>query len=143
MGLALRSECGARYLYRFLRRRSLGSELRRVLEELEGEERELIDAVAELMSEIGPAPRKWAFRRWVGSAAVWAFSVLIGVRFALRLSVDAEWTVARWYSEYARFLAEGGDTERAERCAAFVTTKQRHAQILQTWVDHGRRTGPS
>lgn len=139
MSLALRSECGAKYLYGWLRRRTSNAELRNVLGELYEEEAQLVEDVAELMGELGPPHRRWAFRRWVGSLAVLGFSLVIGIRFALRISVDAEWTVSRWYSEYAHYLAEAGDGPRAERCAGFGTTKRRHAQILQTWVDHGRR----
>ena len=143
MGLALRSELGARTLYPLLRRRTSDPELRSVLERLAADERDLVPRLAALIEGLGGRPRRRSFRRWLASWAI-AFGTLpFGLRFALRLSQDAEAAVARWYGAYRDFFSDAGEVERARECDDFVRVKLLHAQWLETWVENSpfRRFG--
>jgi len=136
--LALRSEIGARTLYPLLRRRSRDGELRRVLERMAEDERELVPRVGALVEGLGGSARKRSFRRWLASWTTFAATFPFGVRFALRLCHDAESSVARWYATYRAFFVEQGDVARARECDELAQLKTRHAQWLQTWLAHSR-----
>lgn len=139
MALALRSEFGARSFYRLSIPLTFDRELRGVLERLRAEQEDQIRLLRELMRELGGSPRRSSARRLVGSILTSGVSLVLGRSFGLRVCVDASWTVARWYGQYRAYFVRLDDTGRAERCAALATTKQRHAQVLQTWLDNARR----
>jgi hypothetical protein len=139
MRRALRSEHGAAYMYRLLRPVARDPELARVLAEMEREERELIVALRELMGRLGARTRPFSVRRTAGSLLTLGAALVLGRRFALRLCLDAELTVCRWYGEYQAFLASLGYLDAAERLGSLMTTKHRHAQILETWIEHAGR----
>lgn len=63
---------------------------------------------------------------------------MVGIRLGLRVCQDAEATIARWYQAYAHYLARVAELEAARTCEELSLTKRRHAQILQTFLDHGR-----
>ncbi len=136
MVLALRSEFGARALYPLLRRRTRDVELKRVLERLAEDERELVERVRTLMRGLGAKPPAGRFRRRVAAWVIVAATLVFGLRFALRLCQDAESTVARWYTEYRAHFAELGDVERARVCEELAGIKRRHASWLETWVQN-------
>lgn len=143
MELALRSELGARTLYPLLRRRTSDPELRNVLERMAADERELVQRLRALIQGLGGHPRKRSFRRWLASWAIACATLPFGLRFALRLSQDAESAVARWYGAYRDHLRSSGDAERARACEGLLETKLLHAQWLDTWVQNSpfRRWG--
>ena len=136
MDLALRSELGARTLYPLLRRLARDPELRRVLERLASDEREQVTRMRSLMEGLGARPRRWSFRRWLAAWLVAGATLIIGTRFALRLCLDAEEAVGRWYGAYRAWFVEQGDVERARICDELATTKMRHASWLSTWVQN-------
>ncbi len=138
MQLALRSELGARTLYPLLGRRTKDPELGRVLERMAEDERELVGRLQRLLASLGAKAQKRSFRRWLASLAIAAATLVFGLRFALRLSQDAEETVARWYGTYRAFFLELEDPERARECDDFAQIKLRHAQWLDTWIQNAR-----
>jgi hypothetical protein len=143
MQLALRSELGARTLYPLLRRRTSDPELRLVLERMTEDEHELVRRLGALIVKEGGEPRTRSFRRWLASWCIAAGTLFFGLRFALRLSQDAESAVARWYGTYCRYYLEQGDEGTARACDDLVRIKLRHAQWLETWVENSlfRRLG--
>jgi hypothetical protein len=116
MGLALRSELGARTLYRLLRRRTSDPELRSVLERMAADERDLVPRLAALIEGLGGRARRRSFRRWLASWAIALGTLPFGLRFALRLCQDAEGAVARWYGAYRDYFSKAGDAGRARQC---------------------------
>lgn len=133
---ALRSEFGASYIYPALARMARDRELKGVLDQLHLELVEQIVHVRELMTDLGGKPARGRFRRWVAAWALALCTPLIGIRFPLRLCQAAASSASRWYADYARDLALMGKLNCAERSHRFSITKKRHAQILQTWVEH-------
>jgi hypothetical protein len=138
MDLALRSEIGARTLYPLLRRRVRDPQLKDVLGTMAKNERRMVERVGALIEGLGGRGRTWSFRRWLASWAIFCGTFVFGLRFALRLCQDAEASVARWYATHRAFFVEQGDAERAHECDALAQTKLRHAQWLQTWLQHSR-----
>lgn len=136
--LALRSELGARTLYPLLRRRTRDPELRRVLERMSADQRELVPRVRALIEGLGGSARRRSFRRWLAGWATFAATFPFGLRFALRLCHDAEASVARWYGTHRAFFVEQGDAERARECDTLAQIKMQHAQWLLTWLQHSR-----
>ncbi len=137
MELALRSEFGALALYPWLARRARDEELAAVLHSLAADERQLVADLRQLMAELGAHPPHGNLRRRMASAALVALTPLFGLRVALRLSLDAEETVARWYDRQAAFLAQQREYALARRCEALALAKRRHAQTLTTFAQHG------
>lgn len=137
MELALRSEFGALALYPWLARRTRDEELSAVLSSLAADERQLVADLRHLMAELGAHPPHGSLRRRLASAALVALTPLFGLRFALRLSLDAEETVARWYDRQAAYLAQFGELAHARRCEALALAKRRHARTLTTFAQHG------
>ena len=135
MRLALLSELGARAAYRGLARREKKEELARLLEQLWQEEKEQVERLRALMTKLGARPRKRSFRRLVAAHILVVCARLFGSRFALRVCLDAEAAVSRWYAEYSHYFAQAGMLEEGLECDALALTKRRHAQILQAWVD--------
>ena len=50
------------------------------------------------------------------------------------MCLDSEEKMARWYGEYANYLAQAGLLGHARTCEALCVTKQRHARTLRAWV---------
>lgn len=132
---ALLSELGARAVYSRLVARIQDEELRRVLARLAEDEVEQIERLRALMRRLGARPRKRSLRRIAAARALVSFRRLFGVRFALRVCLDAEWTVSRWYAKYADYLRRVGHMDDAAVCDELALTKRRHAQVLQAWVE--------
>lgn len=139
MVLALRSEYGARSYFRMSMPLMFDHELRDVLERLLVEQDLLIEQVRGLMVELGGKPRRRSFRRFVGSLVTCCVSFVLGRSIGLRICVDAEWTVARWYGQYRAYFLQCGEVRHAALCAELATTKQRHARVLETWLANSRR----
>lgn len=138
MRLALLGELGARSVYARLAGVVRDLELRAVLERLDEAEGEQVERMRELMIELGGDPPARSRRRAVAAQVLVLVSRLVGPRLALRLCQDAEATTSRWYQAYARYLERVSEPEAARTCEELSLTKRRHAQILQTWIDHGR-----
>lgn len=134
MSGALRSELGARTAYASLAWRLSGTELEGVLRKMHTEEEEVIETLRELLKGMGANPIRRSLRRWAAAWGLTFTTYLTGSRFALRTCGEAEGAVSRWYREFERIFAEGGDTESAERFAHISRLKQLHAQTLDTWV---------
>jgi rubrerythrin len=139
MRLALLAELGARAVYERLGRRARGKELVKVLAGLHAEEVEQVERLRGLLVELGGRAPLRSRRRAFTAALLCLASYPLGVRFALRVCCDAEATVARWYGEYAQYLAANDRADAARRCEDLALTKRRHAQVLQAWVEHGAR----
>lgn len=138
MKLALLSEIGARSIYDHLRRHVRDEELRAVLVQLNEEGAESVRRLRELVQELGGRPRRTSFRRRALARALALASRVIGVRIVLRICLNAEETVGRWYQQYALFLLRLDDPERARVCQDLARVKQTHAQTLGAWVTNLR-----
>ena len=134
MHLALLAEFGAHSMYGFLARRPEDPELAGLLARFRAEEEEQIDRLRALILALGgTAPagsRRRRFAAWLLYLSTW----IGGRRFAMRLCLESEETVARWYAHYAAYLGEAGLAEHARTCGALSLTKRRHALALQAWV---------
>lgn len=139
--LALRSEFGARSLYPWLSWRVGPGELREVLRQVAREERQLVAELRQLLAEIGGDPPNSSLRRQCISLLIGALTLPFGARFALRLCLDAEETVGRWYDAHAACFASRGESQRARRCESLSLTKRRHAQVLRTFLSHAADGG--
>lgn len=135
MRLALLSEFGAQVVYSRLALRADDDELAGVLQELAGEELTQITELRKLMLRLGGRPKERSIRRWLAARALVACRRFFGVRFVLRVCLDAEWAVSRWYAKYAAYLVQVGELGEAEACEALALTKRRHSRILKAWVD--------
>ncbi len=136
MSGALRSELGARTAYSSLAWRLSGTEVEGVLRRMHAEEREAITMLSGLLKKLGARPRRWSLRRWAAAWGLTLTTFLTGARFALRTCGEAEEAVSRWYREFERIFAEGGDVEAAEQFGRLYRLKQLHAQTLDTWVEN-------
>jgi rubrerythrin len=134
MKLALLSEIGARAIYDHMRRRVQDEDLRSLMVELNEAGLESVRRLRELMIDLGARPRRTSFRRRALARGLALASRVIGVRFVLRVCMNAEETVGRWYQEYALYLLRLEDPERAKTCQDLAQVKQRHAQALGAWV---------
>ncbi len=139
MGRALLSELGARVVYARLSTCVQDEELTGVLTELAEDENGQIRTLQELMRRLGGKPRSRSFRRWFMGRALVSCRRLFGPRFAMRVCLDAEWTVSRWYAKYAAYLTQVGETSEAQVCEELALTKRRHSRVLQAWVDLSSR----
>jgi rubrerythrin len=139
MRLALLSEFGAHVVYSRLATCVEDRELRGVLAELAEEEVRQIERLRSLMSALGDRPRRRSIRRWLAARALVSCRRLFGARFALRVCLDAEWTVSRWYAKYADYLNRVGQESGAQECQELALIKRRHSRVLQAWVDLGAR----
>ncbi|QDU66971.1 hypothetical protein [Engelhardtia mirabilis] len=138
MGFALRSEFGAYSIYMLLPLVARNAELRRLLVALRDEQREQVAGLRALISDLGGNPPASRWTRAVAAWGLFAITPVVGSRFALRLCLEAERTVMRWYAEYAIHLAERGLIEPAIRCREFCMVKRIHASRLGTFVDRVR-----
>ena len=140
MRLALLSEIGARSIYDHLGRRAPQDELQRLLRQLNVEGAESVAVLRDLMLGMGGRPRRTSRRRRLLARMLAWLSVVIGRRIVLRVCLNAEQTVARWYGEYALFLTRLDDTARARTCEELRSVKLLHAGALEAWIGHmGRR----
>lgn len=135
MRLALLSEFGAHVVYSRLALRADDEELAGVLQELASEELTQIESLRALMQRLGGRPKERSIRRWLAARALVACRRFFGVRFVLRVCLDAEWAVSRWYAKYAAYLVRVGEQSEAEACEALALTKRRHSRVLKAWVD--------
>jgi hypothetical protein len=131
---ALLSEIGARAIYLHLARRYRRDDFQSLLLRLNEEGAESIARLQALMRDMGGRPRRTSLRRRVLARALAMLSSVFGLRFVLRICMDAEETVARWYAEYALFLMRLGEIERARTCEDLGRVKSRRAQTLSAWV---------
>lgn len=139
MRLALRSEFGARAIYEDLARGTPDPELRSMLLRLSEEGQENAQRLQELMRSIGGRPRRGSLRRRTLARALALGARVVGVRPVLRICLDAEQTVGRWYHEYGAFFARLGDRGRARLCAELAARKEAHARAVEAWVTNLRR----
>jgi rubrerythrin len=139
--LALRSELGARSLYPWLARRAREPELVEVLSQFAKDTDLQISQLRQLMVGLGCAAPERSRRRALASALIALLTVFFGLRFALRLCVDAEETVARWYERFAHRFAGEGRIELARRVEPWGQVKRRHADVLRAFLAHSRQAG--
>lgn len=137
--LALLSEFGARAALDQLGRLCRNRELARVLEQICGQIDRQIDELQGLLRGLGGRPPRRSLRRRVLAGGLTAFSLVVGLRFALRICVDASRSAWRGYHAYAAYFASHGEGPRARACAVLSDRKRQHAQVLETWVQHGAR----
>lgn len=139
--LALRSELGARSLYPWLARRAREPEFAAVLHELARDTELQISQLRQLLAELSVDAPARSRRRAIASTVIAAMTVFLGLRFALRICVDAEETVARWYERFAhRFVAEGR-IDLARRVEPLGLAKRRHAEVLRAFLSLSRQAG--
>ena len=134
MHLALLAEFGAHAMYGFLSRRAGDPELSNLLARFGAEEAEQIEKLRALMLALGGDPPTHSSRRRLAARLLYVSTWLGGRRLAMRLCLESEETIARWYAQYAVFLGEAGFVEHARTCGALSLTKRRHALALQAWV---------
>jgi hypothetical protein len=134
MHLALLAEFGAQAMYGYLSRNSGDVELAGLLSRFHAEEADQIERLRSVITALGGrSPRRSRRRRfaaWLLSLTTWVG----GQRLALRLCLESEETIARWYAHHAVYLGEAGLADHARTCGALSVTKRRHAQALQAWV---------
>lgn len=138
MKLALLSEIGARSIYDHLGRQVKDEDLRALLVQLNEAGAESVMRLRELMIGLGARPRKTSFRRRFLARGLAMTSRVTGVRFALRICMNAEETVGRWYQSYGLFLMKLEDPDRARTCHELSQIKRQHAQVLGAWVGNLR-----
>jgi len=140
MRLALLSEIGARSIYDHLGRRAPQDDLQKLLRRLNVEGGESVEALRNLMIGMGGRPRRTSRRRRLLARVLAALSPVFGRRIVLRICLNAEETVARWYGEYAVYLTRLDDHARARTCEELRGVKLLHAGALEAWIGHmGRR----
>lgn len=132
---ALLSELGALATYRRLSRRTQDEELAGLLHAFYRDELRQVAVLRGLMRDLGGRPRRGSMRRAVAARLLSASARLYGPRFALRVCMEAERSVSRWYTRYANVLARSGERDAARRCMELATTKWNHATALQAWVE--------
>ncbi len=139
MRFALLSEIGARAIYDHLGRVVRDDSLRALLAELNAAGAENVATLRALMIELGARPRRTSFRRRVLARILATSSRVIGVRVVLRICMNAEETVGRWYRQYAHFFMRLGEEQRARTCEGLAVTKAQHAGALGAWVSNLRQ----
>lgn len=135
MRLALLAEFGARSLYGRLTRRVRDPELAQVLARFHEDETSTIETLRGLLGDLGAERIPTHSRR--RAALAWCLACASRGRsssLALRACLDSEVVIARWYGEYARYLAQAGCLAHARTCEELSGTKLRHARILEAWV---------
>jgi demethoxyubiquinone hydroxylase (CLK1/Coq7/Cat5 family) len=141
MKRALLAEFGARAIYRRLSRLVRDQQLAQLLARFEQEEEDVIASLRATMQALGARPRTGSRRRWLLANALAYSTPVLGPRLALRICVDAEETRARWYAHFSEYLLQRGERDLSEKCGRLSTTKLRHGQALQAWVEHAARHG--
>lgn len=135
MRLALLSEFGALVVYSRLSVCADDDELCAVLKELAEEEIIQVRKLRGVMQRLGGRPKERSIRRWLAARGLVSCRRFFGVRFALRVCLDAEWLVSRWYAKYATYLAGVGEAAEAQVCEELALTKRRHSRVLKTWIN--------
>lgn len=100
---------------------------------------ENVRRLQELMRGIGGRARSTSLRRRGLARALALCARVVGIRPVLRICLDAEETVGRWYREYGAHFARLGDLERARECAELAARKEAHARAVDAWVTNLRR----
>jgi hypothetical protein len=134
MRLALFAEFGALAMYGRLCRSRRDRELSELLSGFRAEEEAQIVQLRALMQRLGGRPPARRRRREIAPAILHLASFVVGSRLPLRLCLESEETVARWYAGFAAHLAREGAPDEARVCEALSVTKQRHALALRAWV---------
>lgn len=134
MHLALLAEFGAHAMYGLLSQRSADAELSSLLVRFREEEEQQITRLRGLMLALGGSPPTRSRRRRFAARLLYLTTWIGGRRLAMRLCLESEETIARWYAQYAVHLGEAGFVEHARTCGALSLTKRRHALALQAWV---------
>ena len=93
-------------------------------------------ALRQLMLGMGGRPRRTSHRRRLLARVLASLSPVLGRRIVLRICLNAEETVARWYGEYAVYLTRLGDHARARTCEELRGMKLLHASALEAWIGH-------
>lgn len=135
MRIALLAELGARSIYGQLSKRMRDAELRQVIAQFHEEESQIIATVQRLLLLCGA--RNVPARSLRRALLAWMLASSSRGRsdsLALRSCHDSELTVARWYSEYARYLGQIGARAEARTCEELAQAKIRHARILEAWM---------
>jgi rubrerythrin len=141
MKRALLAEFGARAIYRRLAKLVRDPELSHVLAEFAREEEDVIKSVRATMQALGAKPRTRSNRRVVLANVLAYTTPIFGPRLSIRVCADAEEQRARWYAHFHEYLVQNGEPALAAECGRLALTKQRHARVLETWVEHpARRT---
>lgn len=135
--LALLSEFGARAICDHLGRLVEDSALGDSLERVNREGSEVVQEVQNLLRTLGARPRMTSLRRRALARVLAVVARMTGPRLVVRIAQQACETVARWYLQYAFFLAQHGEVELARRCEGLAEIKQRHANSLGAWTKHG------
>jgi uncharacterized protein (TIGR02284 family) len=137
--IALLSEIGARALTDHLARKVRDPDLQRLASTLNQEGIELVTELQQLVRDMGGRPRRTSLRRRALARALVAARHFIGLRAVLRLLQHQEETLARWYGEYAHYLARIGESVRAASFETLRATKLRRAEAVATWVSNMAR----
>ena len=135
MRLALSAEFGALAMYSYLSRPRSDPELSDLLAGFHAEEVEQIAKLRALIERLGGRPPKRRRRRAIAAGVLYGLTRIIGNGLALRLCLESEETVSRWYAGFALHLARAGSAEEARTCESLAVTKRRHALALQAWVE--------
>ena len=104
--------------------------------QLADEQRKIVEELEAAMSALGEQPRTRSLRRSLAAWGLFLASPVLGLRFALRLCYHAEGRVGRWYHGYSAWLAEHAAPESARTFQRLSLEKRRHAQVLETFVEH-------
>lgn len=138
--IALLSEIGARALTDHLARKVRDPELQGLASALNEEGISLVAEVQQLVRDMGGRPRRTSFRRRALARALVALRHVTGLRVVLRLLLHQEESLARWYGEYAHYLARIGEPVRAASFERLRSTKRRRAESVATWVTNMMRS---
>lgn len=134
MRRALFAEFGAVAMYGHLARSKRDAELSELLSGFVAEEEAQITRLRGLMTRLGGRPPARRLRRRVAPLILYLLSRVVGNRLPLRMCLESEEIVSRWYAEFAVHLARDGSPGEARVCEALSITKRRHALALQAWV---------
>jgi hypothetical protein len=132
--LALLSEVGARSVCDHLRRSVRDPALDAVLARVNEEGAEVVREVQALLQALGARARRTSLRRRVLARLLASTARLAGPGPVLRIAQDASAKVARWYLQYAWFLAGHGALEQAKTCQRLAATKRLHADSLGAFL---------
>ena len=132
--LALLSEVGARSVCDHLRRIVRDAALDAVLARVNEEGATVVEEVQGLLRTLGAAPRRTSLRRRVLARLLASSARVLGPAPVVRIAQDASAKVARWYLQYAWFLAGHGALEEARTCQRLAATKRLHADSLAAFV---------
>lgn len=134
MRRALFAEFGAIAMYGLFSRSKRDMELTELLSGFVAEEETQIGELRGLMTRLGGRPPARRLRRRIAPAILYLLSRVLGDRLPLRMCLESEEIVARWYAGFAAHLARAGSPDEARVCESLSVTKRRHALALQAWV---------